>query len=77
MQSEPPVRRRFIAGANCPRCRRPDLLYVVDRDGRQVCACVECGEIDTLDRDAVGPVPAPGAAGHGVAAVRIIDPAQE
>ncbi|QIB65667.1 YheV family putative zinc ribbon protein [Kineobactrum salinum] len=38
---KPPVRRRFIAGAVCPRCSAMDTI-VVDRDS-ELRECVACG----------------------------------
>jgi len=39
--SEQPTRRRFIAGATCPRCGRVDKIAVdLDSDRR---LCVSCG----------------------------------
>lgn len=38
---KPPVRRRFIAGAVCPRCSAMDTI-VVDRDS-DMRECVTCG----------------------------------
>lgn len=35
-------KRRFIAGAVCPRCSAMDSIMVYDDDGVDVRACVEC-----------------------------------
>ena len=35
-------KRRFIAGAICPRCGELDRLVVFTRDGRDYRACVSC-----------------------------------
>ena len=44
MSQTPPSRRRFIAGAVCPRCRAMDKIVVdLDRDIRE---CVSCGYTD-------------------------------
>jgi uncharacterized metal-binding protein (TIGR02443 family) len=41
MTTPPPTRRRFIAGAVCPRCSAMDRIVVdLDRDERE---CVACG----------------------------------
>ena len=44
--------RRFIAGAQCPRCEAVDTLALSERDGQRVCTCVDCGFTDAQDRAA-------------------------
>ena len=46
-------RRRFIAGAVCPRCAEMDKI-VVDQDSEQR-ECVACGFSEGRLRDATGP----------------------
>jgi len=63
------IARRFIAGAICPRCSRIDRLYVFEREGIAVCACVDCGEIDDPRSD----VAAESGAASPSQVVRILD----
>ena len=35
-------KRRFIAGAVCPRCAEMDKLVVLNEDGKDYRACVSC-----------------------------------
>lgn len=37
------VKRRFIAGAVCPRCSELDKLVVYNEDARDYRECVSCG----------------------------------
>lgn len=36
------MRKRFIAGAVCPRCGAMDRIHVYETDGDQYKACVAC-----------------------------------
>ncbi|MCP5207793.1 MAG: YheV family putative metal-binding protein [Hahellaceae bacterium] len=36
------VKRRFIAGAVCPRCAALDRIVVFERDGQAFRGCVSC-----------------------------------
>lgn len=36
------MRKRFIAGAVCPRCGAMDRIHVYEADGDQYKACVAC-----------------------------------
>ena len=40
------IKKRFIAGAVCPRCAAMDRLVMYEDDGRTVRECVECGFSD-------------------------------
>lgn len=35
-------RKRFIAGAICPRCSNMDSIYVYQQDGDEYRACSDC-----------------------------------
>ena len=37
------VKKRFIAGAVCPRCAAMDTVYVVEENGINTRACADCG----------------------------------
>ncbi len=37
------VKRRFMAGAVCPRCSKMDTIQVYNLDGKDFRECVECG----------------------------------
>lgn len=44
------MKRRFIAGAVCPRCAQIDKIVMYDNDsGRRVRECVSCGYRGELD----------------------------
>jgi uncharacterized metal-binding protein (TIGR02443 family) len=44
------IRRRFIAGAVCPRCAQMDKVVMYDdAEGQRVRECVNCGYRDALD----------------------------
>lgn len=40
-------KRRFIAGAVCPRCAELDRIVMWEADGRQHRECVACGFTDS------------------------------
>lgn len=42
------IRKRFIAGAVCPRCSQLDKIVVYQRDGREYRECVSCGYSDEM-----------------------------
>lgn len=37
------VKRRFMAGAVCPRCSKMDTIQVYNLDGKDFRECVDCG----------------------------------
>jgi len=37
------VKRRFMAGAVCPRCSKMDTIQVYNQEGKDYRECVECG----------------------------------
>ena len=37
------TKRRFVAGAVCPRCSEMDKLVVYNEDGKDYRECVSCG----------------------------------
>ena len=41
------MKKRFIAGAVCPKCSAMDRLVMFEQDGATVRECVECGFSDT------------------------------
>lgn len=47
-------KRRFIAGAVCPRCAALDRIVSWEADGRQYRACVQCGFEDSQPLDPGG-----------------------
>lgn len=38
------VKRRFIAGATCPKCKVQDTMALTKEDGVEKVTCVSCGE---------------------------------
>ena len=43
------MKKRFIAGAVCPRCAQQDKIVMYDSDNQRVRECVNCGYRDALD----------------------------
>lgn len=44
------IKRRFIAGAVCPRCAQMDKVVMYDdAEGHRIRECVSCGYRDALD----------------------------
>lgn len=41
-------KRRFVAGAVCPRCSQMDKLVVYSEDGKDYRECVACGYKDEM-----------------------------
>ena len=41
------IKKRFIAGAVCPKCAAMDRLVMFEENGVTVRECVECGFSDT------------------------------
>ena len=41
------MKKRFIAGAVCPKCSAMDRLVMFEQGGATVRECVECGFTDT------------------------------
>jgi len=43
------LKRRFIAGAQCPKCEQIDKVVMYDtEDGKRMRECVSCGFIDEI-----------------------------
>ncbi|MBU2708637.1 YheV family putative metal-binding protein [Zooshikella marina] len=42
------IKKRFIAGAVCPRCAEMDRIVVFEQEGQQRRECVACGYSDIL-----------------------------
>lgn len=42
------TKRRFVAGAVCPRCSEMDKLVVYHEDGKDFRECVSCGYKDEM-----------------------------
>jgi len=42
------TKRRFIAGASCPQCKKPDVITVFRENGSDWQACVACGHQESL-----------------------------
>jgi uncharacterized metal-binding protein (TIGR02443 family) len=41
-------KRRFIAGAVCPRCSEMDKIVVYEKEGKDYRECVSCGFVDEM-----------------------------
>jgi uncharacterized metal-binding protein (TIGR02443 family) len=39
-----PQRKRFIAGAICPKCKAQDTMALTKEDGVEKVTCVSCGD---------------------------------
>ncbi|MBB3063653.1 YheV family putative zinc ribbon protein [Microbulbifer rhizosphaerae] len=55
--SEKPVKKRFIAGAVCPRCGEMDRIVNYRREGRNFRECVACGFEDEIRLQSAPRVP--------------------
>lgn len=42
------TKRRFVAGAVCPRCSEMDKLVVFNEDGKDYRECIACGYKDEM-----------------------------
>lgn len=42
------IKKRFIAGAVCPKCGTQDVLMMYKKDGVEHRECVECGFADEM-----------------------------
>jgi uncharacterized protein len=42
------MKKRFIAGAVCPRCAEMDKIVMYEQDGKNFRECVNCDYEDTL-----------------------------
>ena len=42
------MKKRFIAGAVCPRCSEMDKIVMYEKDGINYRECVECGYEDEM-----------------------------
>ncbi|MGY0218575.1 YheV family putative zinc ribbon protein [Endozoicomonadaceae bacterium StTr2] len=42
------VKKRFIAGAVCPKCGEMDRIVMFDQDDQSVRECVSCGFTDAM-----------------------------
>lgn len=47
-QSQKAIRKRFIAGAVCPRCSEMDKIVNYTQDGKNYRECVACGFKDEI-----------------------------
>lgn len=81
------MKRRFIAGAVCPKCNAMDRIVMYDKDGQQVRECIECGfsqtqseqqAIDDANRELATRVTPVGKTtlDDGEVALKIVDPNQ-
>ncbi|MCL6268494.1 YheV family putative metal-binding protein [Sansalvadorimonas sp. 2012CJ34-2] len=48
------MKKRFIAGAVCPKCAAVDRLVMFEEDGETIRECVECGFTDIQRNQEVG-----------------------
>ncbi|MCB1618446.1 MAG: YheV family putative metal-binding protein [Pseudomonadales bacterium] len=56
MVDQPPVRKRFIAGALCPQCQQIDTLQMWEEAGVPHRACVRCGHQLAMIAESLTPV---------------------
>lgn len=61
MDKSPAVRKRFIAGAVCPKCGETDKIYVLDyvleKSGRHSRHCSRCDFEEDMPVMDIGPTP--------------------
>jgi len=43
------VKKRFIAGAICPKCSELDKIMVYNKDGQDYRECISCGFSDEMN----------------------------
>lgn len=43
------VKKRFVAGAQCPQCQQLDTVVIFQEDDTQQRQCVECGFSERMD----------------------------
>jgi len=43
------VKKRFIAGAICPRCSKLDTIVMFNEDGTDIRECIDCDFTDKMD----------------------------
>lgn len=55
--SKKPVKKRFIAGAVCPRCGEMDRIVNYRQEGRNFRECVACGFEDEIRLQSAPRVP--------------------
>ena len=48
MSDQPPLRKRFIAGALCPQCQQIDTLQMWEEGGVPHRACIRCGHQEVM-----------------------------
>ena len=49
------MKKRFIAGATCPECKKVDTLALFKEDGVEKVTCVACGMLMTQPEEQVQP----------------------
>ncbi len=42
------IKKRFIAGAVCPRCSEMDKIFTYQEDNKSMRACVSCDFVDEM-----------------------------
>lgn len=42
------IKKRFIAGATCPKCQAMDKIVVYQKDDAEYRECVDCGFEETM-----------------------------
>ncbi|HET8706438.1 MAG TPA: YheV family putative zinc ribbon protein [Pseudomonadales bacterium] len=40
------IKKRFIAGAACPKCKQLDKVYTYEKEGREYAACTQCDYLE-------------------------------
>ena len=57
MAEPPAAKRRFIAGAVCPKCGETDKIYVLEQAGRRSRHCSRCDFKDDMPLTDISPTP--------------------
>jgi len=45
---------RFVAGANCPKCKQTDRLQIMRQNDQYLCRCVNCDYFAQLNANSEG-----------------------
>lgn len=40
------LKKRFIAGASCPKCQQVDKVFTYEKEGREYAACTQCDYLE-------------------------------
>ena len=44
------MKKRFIAGASCPKCHQKDVIILSQENNKETISCIECGFQEKKDK---------------------------